>query len=170
MAGFSSETRNGMRDTRPGQRYDHLTILSRWNRRINCSPSSRRSPLLELIFDLIAEFLLQCIVEALAEIGLHSTAKPSRKPPNPWLAAIGYAIFGATAGVISLFVLPESFVQGETWRVVNLAVTPVLAGLSMAALGAWRTRRGQQTLRLDRFSYGYLFALCMAIVRFHFAA
>jgi hypothetical protein len=126
--------------------------------------------LLELLFEFFAEFLLQIIVELLAEIGLRSATEPFRKPPNPWLAAIGYAIFGATAGGISLFVLPESLVQEETWRLINLAVTPVLAGLAMAAMGAWRARRGQQTLRIDRFSYGYLFALCMAIVRFHFAA
>lgn len=126
--------------------------------------------MLELLFEFFAEFLLQIIVELLAEIGLRSTAEPFRKPPNPWLAAIGYAIFGAAAGGISLFVLPEPLVQGETWRLVNLAVTPALVGLAMAAVGAWRSRRGQQTLRIDRFSYGYLFALCMAVVRFHFAA
>ena len=125
--------------------------------------------MLELLFEFFTEFLLQIVVELLAEIGLRSTTEPFRKPPNPWLAAIGYAIFGATAGGISLFVLPEPVVQEETWRLVNLAVTPVLAGLTMAAMGAWRSRRGQQTLRIDRFSYGYLFALCMAIVRFHFA-
>ena len=126
--------------------------------------------MLELLFEFFAEFLLQIIVELLAEIGLRSATEPFRKPPNPWLAAIGYAIFGATAGGISLFVLPESLVREETWRLVNLVVTPVLAGLAMAAMGAWRSRRGQQTLRIDRFSYGYLFALCMAIVRFHFTA
>ena len=125
--------------------------------------------MLELLFEFFTEFLLQIVVELLAEIGLRSTTEPFRKPPNPWLAAIGYAIFGATAGGLSLFVLPEPLVQEETWRLVNLAVTPVLAGLAMAAMGAWRVRRGQQTLRIDRFSYGYLFALCMAIVRFHFA-
>ncbi len=126
--------------------------------------------MLELLFEFIAELFLQVIVELLVEIGLHSTSEPFRKPPNPWLAAIGYAIFGATAGGISLFVLPEPLVHGETLRLVNLAVTPVLAGLAMATLGAWRSRRGQHSLRLDRFSYGYLFALCMAAVRFYFAA
>lgn len=126
--------------------------------------------MLELIVELGGEVLLQIIVEILVELGLHSTAEPFRKPPNPWLAAIGYAVFGATAGGISLYVLPAVLVHGDTWRLVNLAVTPILAGLVMAALGAWRSRRGQQTMRIDRFSYGYLFALSMALVRWHFAA
>jgi hypothetical protein len=40
----------------------------------------------------------------------------------------------------------------------------------MAAIGAWRARRGEPVLRIDRFAYGYLFALSLALVRFFFAA
>ena len=65
----------------------------------------------------------------------------------------------------------------EGLRVIDLTralagpyATLLLAGLAMAALGAWRSRRGQATLRIDRFSYGYLFALSMALVRSQFAA
>jgi hypothetical protein len=36
-------------------------------------------------------------------------------------------------------------------------------------MGAWRARRGQQVLRIDRFAYGYLFALSLGLVRFYFA-
>jgi hypothetical protein len=49
---------------------------------------------------------------------------------------------------------------------VNLVVVPVLVGLVMVLLGAWRARRGDTVLRIDRFSYGYLFALALAAVRF----
>jgi hypothetical protein len=126
--------------------------------------------LLELLFELVFEFLLQIIVEMLFELGLHSTTEPFRKAPSPWLAAIGYVIFGAVAGGLSVLALPQSLIHGDTMRLLNLAVTPIMAGLAMAALGAWRSKRGQQILRIDRFSYGYLFALSMAIVRFHFSA
>ena len=61
--------------------------------------------------------------------------------------------------------------MAASWAVVaGLAVTPVLAGLAMGVLGAWRQRRGQELLRLDRFAYGYLFALALALVRFVLAA
>jgi hypothetical protein len=50
-----------------------------------------------------------------------------------------------------------------------LVLTPLLAGGIMAVLGAWRARRGQTVLRIDRFAYGYLFALGLAVVRFWFA-
>ncbi len=39
----------------------------------------------------------------------------------------------------------------------------------MVALGARRAKRGEPLLRIDRFSYGYLFALSLALVRFNFA-
>jgi hypothetical protein len=124
---------------------------------------------LELLFEIIGELLLQIFVEFLAELGVRSAAEPFQRPPNPWLAAVGYALFGATAGGISLYLVP-ALVEGESWRLVNLALTPIIAGLAMAAFGAWRSKRGQRTIRLDRFSYGYLFALSMALMRFHFAA
>lgn len=118
------------------------------------------------IAELLLEFLLQVVGEALFELGLHSVAEPFRKAPNPWLAAVGYALIGAAFGGLSVWLLPQRMVGGAVWRWVNLLVTPVAVGLCMAALGAWRAKRGQQVLRIDRFSYGYLFALSLALVRF----
>ena len=40
----------------------------------------------------------------------------------------------------------------------------------MAGIGAWRRRRDQELIRLDRFAYGYLFALAMAAIRFAFGS
>ncbi len=125
--------------------------------------------MLEFILELVGEFLLQVVGETLIEIGFHSLAEPFRRPPNPWLAAFGYALFGAILGGISLLAFPENLVPGA-WRVANLIATPIAVGAVMAILGAWRARRGQQVLRIDRFAYGYLFALFIALVRFYFAA
>lgn len=126
--------------------------------------------MIEFLLEVVGEFLLQVILETLAELGLHSIAEPFRKPPNPWFAAVGYAIFGAAAGGLSLLVLSNHLVVGGGWRIANLIVTPVAAGLMMCAMGAWRARRGQSLLRIDRFAYGYLFALTLALVRYFFAA
>lgn len=128
--------------------------------------------MLGLIFEVLGEFLIQVIGEALIEMGFHSLAEPFRRPPNPWLAAIGYAIFGAILGGISLLVFPSNLVPGA-WRVANLLATPIAVGgvmAIMAIMGAWRASRGQQVLRIDRFAYGYLFALFIALVRYYFAA
>lgn len=127
--------------------------------------------LFELLFVLlqfVGELLLQIILEFLFELGLHSVREPFRrpKPLHPSLAAIGYVILGAAAGAISLWIFPELFIATGWLRVVSLVVTPAAAGAAMAAIGAWRRTKAKEVIRLDRFAYGFLFALAMAIVRF----
>ena len=123
----------------------------------------------EFLFQIIGEIVLQIVFEALAELGLHSFAEPFRRPPNPWLAAFGYTLFGAAAGGLTLLVFPSHLVTTDGLRIANLIITPIAVGLLMCAMGAWRARRGEQLLRIDRFAYGYLFAVSLALVRFAFA-
>ena len=125
--------------------------------------------MLELIVEFLGELLLQAFGELLVELGLHTLAEPFRRAPNPWLAALAYAIFGAALGGLSLLVLPHNMVR-PSWRLLNLLLTPLLLGGMMAWMGNWRARRGQAVLRIDRFAYGYLFALAFALVRFKFAS
>ena len=61
-------------------------------------------------------------------------------------------------------------VKNGALRWVNLVLTPLSVGACMAGIGLWRANRGQRRLRIDRFSYGYLFALSLALVRFAWAA
>jgi hypothetical protein len=125
--------------------------------------------LFELLFGFVGELLLQIVFEVFAAMGLRRAHKPFYKAPNPWLAAMGYLFLGAVAGFLSLFLFPTLFMTSQGARIANLVIAPVVAGAAMAALGAWRQRRDQDLIRLDRFAYGYLFALAMAAVRFAFA-
>ena len=124
--------------------------------------------LFELLFEFIGELVLQVVVEVLFEMGLRSLAAPFRKRPNPYLASIGYVLFGAAAGGLSLWAFPSLFIGSHAGRIANAVVTPFIAGGCMAAIGAWRRRRDQELILLDRFAYGYLFALVMALVRLRF--
>src|SRR5678816_1739861 len=123
------------------------------------------SVLLELLFEFFGELLLQVVGEVLFELGLHGLAAPFRKAANPYLATIGYVLFGALAGGLSLWLFPSLFIHSHAGRIANAVVTPLIAGGVMVAIGAWRRGRGQQPVLLDRFAYGYLFALVMALVR-----
>jgi hypothetical protein len=51
-----------------------------------------------------------------------------------------------------------------------MVITPLVAGGVMSLMGAWRRRRGQPVVRIDRFAYGYLFAVAMALVRYTMAS
>jgi hypothetical protein len=120
------------------------------------------------IVQFLGELLLQAFGELIAELIGRGVKEPFRRPEpiHPWLAAIGYGIFGAIAGAISLWVLPSLFISAQWLRIVNLIVTPLVAGLMMERLGAWREMKDQETIRLDTFTYGFVFALSMALVRF----
>ena len=125
--------------------------------------------MIEILIEFLGEFVLQVLGEALFEMGLHSLAEPFRREPNPWLAAVGYTVFGAALGGISLLVFPDYLMANKSLRIANAVLSPIAAGLSMAAVGKWRARRGQAVLRIDKFAYGYLFALSLGLVRFWFA-
>lgn len=123
---------------------------------------------MELLFELLFELVLQVVLEVAAELGLRSVDESPRRSPNPWIAAIGYSIVGGICGAISLVIFPDLFVTSDTGRIINLIFTPMLAGLMMGAIGIWRLRRGDDLIRIDKFAYGYLFALNVALVRFYF--
>lgn len=128
--------------------------------------------LFELLFEFFGEIIVQVVFEALASAGLHIVRDPDAPPrtTNPWLLIIGYALLGAVAGGLSLLVFSHSLVHSPTARLINLVLAPAAGGLAMAAVGAWRKRRGKVGIELDRFTYGYVFAFAMALVRFHWAA
>lgn len=125
--------------------------------------------MIEFLLQLLFEFLLQAFGELLMELGLHAMKEPFQDPPTPSIAAIGYLLIGLLVGGLSLLIFHQHFIQAPLGRWLNLLLTPVLAGLAMAQIGAWRARRGQRVLRIDRFAYGYLFALGFALIRFTFA-
>jgi hypothetical protein len=108
------------------------------------------------------------VFEALAEVGLHfaSRSRQSRSGASAWKTALGYAVFGTIVGAVSLLVFPHSIMSTRNGRIVTLVLAPVASGLAMSIIGAWRQRRGQQVLGLDRFVFGYVFAVAMAAVRF----
>lgn len=119
------------------------------------------------LLQFVYEMLLQSIFEVLAEVGLRSLSEPFRssEPVNPILAGIGYFLYGAIAGGLSLFI-PKMLTVPEWLRIVNLIVAPVACGFIMAKVGQFREHRGDRPIRIDTFMFGYLFALAMAVVRF----
>ena len=122
----------------------------------------------ELLFEIFGELLLQIVFELLAEFGWRVASAPFRKSPHPLAAGVGYAVFGALAGAISLWMFPRLFIGSHTGRIANVIVTPILSGAAMAALGAWRRRNDRDTVLLDRFAYAFIFAMAMALVRLRF--
>jgi hypothetical protein len=118
------------------------------------------------IAQMLAEAALEILFEGLAEFGIRRSRDYRQKPVRPAWAFAGHMLLGAIAGLISILFVPHALIRSPAWRIANLVITPLLAGGLMSALGAWRVKRGQDKIRLDRFGYAFLFALSMAVVRF----
>ena len=123
---------------------------------------------MEIILEFLAELFLQFIFEAIADFGIHKSVR--RKELSPLLAALGYLVFGACLGFISLLIFPESFIQAEGLKLVNLLGTPIILGFIMLVIGKVRDRKGKETVRIEKFFYGFLFAFGLALVRFLFTS
>jgi hypothetical protein len=127
--------------------------------------------LIEIVLELFGEVLLQLFLQVLAEVGIHSwrglrDPERHRPPANPVLATLGYLLFGTIVGGLSLLVMPNLFIVSTRLRMLNLLVTPFISGLVMMALGAWRRRRDQPLVRMDKFAYGFTFAFATSAARY----
>lgn len=128
--------------------------------------------MLEAIFEFLGEMLLelvaQVVVQMLAELGWSSMGAPFQRNSHPGLVALGYGLFGAIAGGVSLLVVPATMLHGG-WRLLGLGLSPLAGGTLMVATAGMRAAPGVSVLRRERFVYGYLFALTLGLIRFWFA-
>jgi hypothetical protein len=140
---------------------------------IDAAQKPNRCHAMEFVFEVIIQFLgemfLQGGFELLMELGQHILIGPPKKPRNPIFSAIGFILWGAIAGGISLWILPHSPISDPVYRTINLILTPLAAGGFMMLIGRKRIKKGQPLVGLDRFGYAFAFALSMAIVRFVWA-
>ena len=123
------------------------------------------------LWQILGEVFLQTVGEIIVEIVGHGMRETFRrpKPLAPWLAVIGYLAWGAVLGALSVWLFRDHFIQSRGLRITNLFLTPIVAGLIMAKVGAWRRNRDQEPIRLDSFSYGFSFAFGTALVRYIWA-
>lgn len=122
---------------------------------------------MEVIFELVAEFLLQGGVHLLGDLGANMVAAYRRRGPRSgFVSALGHIFFGAAFGGLSLLIFRHSFAHTETMRLFALFGSPLLAGLFSALIGTWRRNAGRTAVLFETFLYGVLFAFSFALVRF----
>lgn len=124
----------------------------------------------EVLLQFLGEMLLQITVELLVELGFRGLAATVQQPKHPVLSIIGFSIWGAIGGGLSLLIFPRLALRDPALRMANVLITPLIAGLVMALVGQARLKRGQILVRMDRFGYAFTFAFWMAFIRFMWAA
>jgi hypothetical protein len=123
-----------------------------------------------IIIEFVLEVLLQFVGELIVELFIRTGASIPwvNKAATNLLTALVYFGIGAFIGWVSLWFFPKAFVRSESLHGISLVITPVLSGLMMAAIGWVRTQRGELALQIERFSYGFVLAFGMALIRFYF--
>ena len=126
--------------------------------------------MLEALFEMFGELIWQLLFELLADLGVRLKRKvfEESSPIRPVYAALSYAALGACFGFVSSLIYSGHLFKGRTAAALYLVFAPIVAGLVMAAIGRWRQQRNGQPIRLERFFYGWLFALSFALVRIWF--
>ncbi len=123
--------------------------------------------IIELFCQIFGELILQVICELVLELSLHSF-KQTMEPEKcmPVIAFFGYGILGVFVGGLSLLAFPHPFIRSTRFHGIGLFITPLLTGLAMSGMGWLRKRQGTVVLRIDTFSYGFIFAFGIALIRF----
>ena len=125
-----------------------------------------------ILLEILLEILLPVLIELVSEFGFYQAYKTVRNPfrNSKLIEGTGYVVVGGMLGAASVFIFPQSFIGHYDLRILNLIITPILAGLAMMAVGSVRRKKGQEPILLDSFTYGALFAFSLQIVRFLFAS
>ena len=128
---------------------------------------------MEIIFELLAQLVLEIFVQGIFELGgrgIVSSFRKDSEPVNWWLAICGYILMGAIAGGISIWLFPMHLLAMPVMQIISLAITPIVLGFMFEFMGRWKTSHAKARYAVDRFSYGFTFALTMGLIRYFFAA
>ena len=124
--------------------------------------------LIELLLDVFGEALIQLVWEALLEFFFRTVPSAERPRPqlHPALALLVYAVAGVLIGWLTVAIYPHRLLAHPRLPGASLVISPLLAGGVMAYLGRHHPSSHERTFRLDRFSYGFVFALGISGARF----
>jgi hypothetical protein len=111
---------------------------------------------------IFAEAVFDLIARAIAAVFQNSEIR------NRSIASVGYALLGLFAGAASIFLLPHPLFHPSRVHGISLLISPVLTGALMAIIGSMLRRQGRETVRIESFTYGFIFAFGMALVRLLF--
>ncbi len=121
---------------------------------------------MEFILEIIIEVILQIILELGFDLTFRNTTLSSKKIDSGLASFFSYAILGFALGSLTLAFHREHFITNLTLRKINLIVTPLLMGFIMSYRGKVIRRKGHETIRLETFGYGFIFAFTLGLARY----
>ena len=124
--------------------------------------------ILEIIFNLLAEIILQTIIELLVAFGNESIANSFREHrfANKYYAVFGCILLGGSVGFISYLFYPKHIFNVKSFYGFSLIISPIVVGFIMKSWGRWRIKSKKRVSILATFWGGALFAFAYSLVRF----
>lgn len=120
---------------------------------------------MEILFEIVIEFLFYVGSEILGELVLGTPFRPKRSV-HPVFAYSAIVFVGVLAGTFLFVVVPEPLLPTPRIPGLSLIVTPLAAGAAMHYFGRWRRGRGREPTWLASFWGGALFAFSTSMARF----
>jgi uncharacterized membrane protein YadS len=118
----------------------------------------------EIICDALLEAALAAFVGILSR-GFRRFRVKTRRA-NPIIATATFAVVGVSFGFLSVWLFPHRLVHPTRVRGISLLISPILTGMAMASIGRTVRKRGKQSVRIESFTYGFIFAFALSLVRF----
>lgn len=117
--------------------------------------------LLGFIFELLFEALFEIVLSAIVA-GVYRSVRHFRvtaRRGNPIVAAVLLVIVGLVLGFLSVLIFPHPLVHPSKVHGISLLISPLVAGIAMAAVGRGVRRRGRAPVQIESFGFGFAFAL-----------
>lgn len=123
--------------------------------------------IVEGLFSLIGEIVLQVAAELVFNLGIETVAHTvkRKKRANPFMAGFGFIVLGSIAGFFVSWLLPERIIPRVNLHGLSIPLAAAGTGAVMKYYGRWQTARGKATTYLATFWGGGLFAFSMALAR-----
>src|ERR1700738_1611394 len=104
--------------------------------------------LLGLIFEILAEALVQILLGVAADVLSRAIRKffVAARRVGRVLSTLVFAVAGYAAGFFSIIVFPHPLVHPSHFHGVSLLISPVVTGLAMALIGNVVRRRGRKSV------------------------
>ena len=123
---------------------------------------------LAAIAEVLFEAIFEIALEGLASLLIRAIAKflKTVSDVKPVAATLALAMLGALVGFFSAVAFPHSFVHPSRFHGVSVIASPLITGMVMSQLGRFLRNHGKRVMPIESFSYGFVFAIAMALVRF----
>ncbi len=124
--------------------------------------------LFELLFEFFGELLLQLVFELFGEAFKTGWYKlTQREKPSTVRQEIMWSVLtGLIAGGVTVYLFPRLSLRLPWLQLLNLALAPLVAGLLVERVRAWRESR--QAFSMPVFSYAAVFGFAFALTRWTF--